>query len=485
MQVRGLFTLSILYFIAEIYLNFSIYQQMSFLSTPVHLEILEHQGKIIAGIGLALLLTRMYIAFRIKNLQARHIAQSTINAKTPFLKLLCVCIPISFFVQNQVINYIINQATPENKNTAMLITAVHSTFVPHYTGDNAINVHSEIKPSLLQKTFFPFVDIGNDDFSYQNFSQNASAYKKGAVSCDKSNYYATPGIQRAFQPFIQLSKQSDFRKNEKLHIDHIHAFYYCLLNSEEYLQYHSKQGKSGKQMLKDAFKEYQSASQKFQKSTRYLVSWRLDRAHREWRTQMDNKFRFSTTIKPGLNFKQFVNHPDVRRYYLNEAGDKKAQYPFDKNYDIIHKQQYNTLISNKVLPYYQHLNGKRNMTADQHIIDEHGRQAYKAIIMPMIGFWVSFIVLSLNILILFYGFLTRFSGTFIGAIETCGFLLCIISLFVWKIPKSEPNEHPNIFMKLTYYPSSVITRYYDDIIHQNEKDVYWNQSESDRYHQYK
>ena len=60
MHKIGLGFLTLAYFIIEIVINYQIYNQLSVGSTFISIDVMEFWGKIITGLGMALVLTREF-----------------------------------------------------------------------------------------------------------------------------------------------------------------------------------------------------------------------------------------------------------------------------------------------------------------------------------------------------------------------------------------------------------------------------------------
>ena len=60
-QARNLIILTVVYFVIEIIVNFSVYRQLSISSDRFTAETMEFWGKGIAGVGLALICTRFLL----------------------------------------------------------------------------------------------------------------------------------------------------------------------------------------------------------------------------------------------------------------------------------------------------------------------------------------------------------------------------------------------------------------------------------------
>lgn len=93
----GLLFFGSLYFIVELILNYSIYQQLAVGSTGYSISVVEYWGKIITGMGMALLLTRALFY---------NPGQLYAETRSSFLVFIFCCvvtIPFSFWLQNYIV----------------------------------------------------------------------------------------------------------------------------------------------------------------------------------------------------------------------------------------------------------------------------------------------------------------------------------------------------------------------------------------------
>ena len=115
-----LFILTIFYFCIELIVNFSIYQQLSSFNDIFTAESMELWGKIISGLGLALILTRLIASIPTLrewvNTSLMYINRRISDKGNIFVLFILVCaisIPTSFFLQNSLT--IIPQNSPASK----------------------------------------------------------------------------------------------------------------------------------------------------------------------------------------------------------------------------------------------------------------------------------------------------------------------------------------------------------------------------------
>lgn len=393
---KSLAILTIGYFILELLLNYQIYKQLSYSSSSVTTLILEHWGKIISGCGLALFITRLGV----KDSEL----PSTKSPIIVFLVCAIICIPVCFWFQNWLINYVTNQATDSDKNKALLILATHSTLVPHYDIHNAVytledfadkkNNDPQKMLSWWQKTIYP-ISPKEKNFSPTFYKHEANFYQvaRRCTQQPESNLYIHKGIDKAFFSYISLNNPL----KEKLYKEQIKVFYTCLYNDPIYYAGHAPIDPAIAQ-INSFYSSYRSSNADYNKYAKYLSKDRLDN---EWRKKINEQLGFSSTLPPNLSFYEFIHYPDVKRYFFAHVPTdlkKEIIYPYDKDYP----EKYKQLLISK-FPDIILTEDKKNTEITLEIPDtsmppeDKRKQAYKAIVMPVIGIGMSAFFLILNV----------------------------------------------------------------------------------------
>lgn len=384
---KALIALTVMYFIIEIVVNFSIYKQLSVTSDIFIAESMELWGKIITGLGLGLIATRFAINKFGK------------NTYITFLACCIVTIPISFGLQTLLINYVVDSAEAEDKNKALLVVATHGTFVPFY------NTTHWIKPpewTARNSFIYPFGRMRS--YKYANFWESRERELRRVSECAQKtseNTGLVKGVDKAFFPYTALL--SDI--NESAYKQMITDYYMCAFEDPKYFEEHTRSTLNQTEIIVNLYYQFYMKAEKeyntYKDYTRNLKEAKKI-ADERWRNAMDAFFGHKTTITPGLINLGFSNHPDVKRWYIEKTGITDL-YPGDKNFeeDLMDIVEENLPYS--AIPAYANATGEQSeqyleLTAEQ--IDEQGRKAYKAVVMPFIAMGLSAFFLLLNIILL-------------------------------------------------------------------------------------
>ena len=384
---KALIALTVMYFIIEIVVNFSIYKQLSVTSDIFIAESMELWGKIITGLGLGLIATRFAINKFGK------------NTYITFLACCIVTIPISFGLQTLLINYVVDSAEAEDKNKALLVVATHGTFVPFY------NTTHWIKPpewTARNSFIYPFGRMRS--YKYANFWESRERELRRVSECAQKtseNTGLVKGVDKAFFPYTALL--SDI--NESAYKQMITDYYMCAFEDPKYFEEHTRSTLNQTEIIVNLYYQFYMKAEKeyntYKDYTRNLKEAKKI-ADERWRSAMDAFFGHKTTITPGLINLGFSNHPDVKRWYIEKTGITDL-YPGDKNFeeDLMDIVEENLPYS--AIPAYANATGEQSeqyleLTAEQ--IDEQGRKAYKAVVMPFIAMGLSAFFLLLNIILL-------------------------------------------------------------------------------------
>ena len=401
----GVFVLTLLYFGVEIFINHTLYNQLSVSSDYFTIESLEMWGKIITGLGIALALLKLS---RIKE-----------NSIPVFLTLCIPSIFISFVLSNYIINKVVNSADESQINKSLLVMPVRSTIVPHYDFSMASYPTDNLEELTTFKALtYPFRDREKTtSLSYVTYKANFMELAENCKNIGENNLGIHSKIDKAFFAISALNSKID----ENLYKKTIKEYYSCLYSDPNYRNNHS----NGKAMpiggLKEMYKQYQKATVEYNKALNSLglrriakktekEQWR-QKADNEWRKEMDEFFGFKTTLMPNNYWESFVRTPDVRRYYLAKANNKEALYPFDENYQETFKEKITSSFPDSIIPLYK----DESLIYDLSDKEENamriaaGKKAYKAAIMPIVGMGLSAFFLVFNLLILILSVAARTS----------------------------------------------------------------------------
>ena len=411
------------YFILEIVINLMIFKQLSIKSDFFTIEAMEFWGKIITGLGAALMLVR-YCYFRADYVKTRP-KDSPLDSVFLLLSVCVITIPLSFIAQNQLISYMVKNATEDDRNKAVLVTAVHSTLKPHFIGDNTSNE----KPSTFQKLINPI--INTKDRFLDGYSKKEILYMNASIACTPISEKALGVYSNTDKAFFAYNAMKEPMR-ESLYKSIISDYHTCLYDNEEY----SEDSVIGNAFpnkhwnIIGAYKEYRKASRQYDidvsvekmmaKSSNSPEVFKDQKKELDikWRENMNDFLGFESTLKPMLTESEFVRHPDVKKYFVSKANNAEYIYPYDAEFDekkdeLIRLKLPHAVIPTYIdssgealganMPVYRNSKGEKQWVGDDiEITDElilkRGELAYKAIIMPQVALGLSMLFLIFNAL---------------------------------------------------------------------------------------
>lgn len=404
--IPSLVLLTFLYFIVELIVNASIFLQLSGLSDAHLSEAMELWGKIIAGFGLGLLFTR-YIIIRNQKMLAAKNHRVSRGLTLIFFFLVCIfTIPASFILQNKLISYVVDNSSDEDRNKAILIMATHGTIVPFYSTEHKATK----KPlSTLDKLFLSFYNEDNrkhGKYSKEALDELAIVAPCSAIAADSLGI--TNSVDKAFFPYLSLLSDID----ESVYKNTVNDYYSCNFQDRAYLKEHLPKEIARTDVLEKAFREvFVPAVNEYDTYKRYKFSLSRAKAEadKQWREALNEKLGFKTTIKPKYEYGYFVNHPDIKRWYIKKTGIKDV-YPVGESY---YNDGLKFVLKNLpalAIPAYIDETGERSELSKKlsdEQISEVGKKAYKAIVMPFIAIGLSAFFLILNTLLAIDMFIKR------------------------------------------------------------------------------
>lgn len=458
LKVLGVLTAA--YFIVEIIINHAVFRQMSYSGSFFSITSMEFWGKIVTGLGLALIISRLCATNRFLN----NLIWKKTNYKTApcffgtlkvFILACIVTIPLSFFLQNKLIDYIVDSSTSEDRNKAMLVMAAHSTVSPFFKP--IIHDNSKAK-ELLEETKvaknnednkpkynptaeqegFDLVDIIKPEkateigswrkalypFVYNRYAIHSSYvreqdfFSRASLACSHIGQEAfgdMSPLDKVFFPYFSFKNKID----ERRYVEAIKQNAICLIDDKTYRLYLLNNVFSFKSALAKMHKELYIAS-----ANEYITYARIDkqRADKEWRKRMNEFYGFPTTIDPSGEWPTyFFNHPDTVRYYEKMTGFKNLHPTGDhfeervKRYMLYHADEFilpgytptqmdtiNTPVDADMTP----LVGPR-LEVSAEMKDEMGKSAYKSVILPIVVLGLSAVFLIINTLLFLHGWASK------------------------------------------------------------------------------
>lgn len=430
------------YFIIEIVINYNIYNQLSYSSSLMAIESLEFWGKIVTGIGLSLVITRLTVVSPAMLERDAGLASRIKNPLKTFFCLCAICIPLSFFLQNKIINSIVESSTPDQQNRALLASTVQKTIVPHYDFSNTSS--PEVIDPLLphQKFMYPVSSKPNSSFNsadddYYKYKRHYDAAVKKCVPASRDALGMQSSLDRAFFAYSALDTVPEKAEVYKVAItDH----YECLLSTPAFQDTHTNNVPYNKSVIVDMYNSYFVPGLA---EWKYGAGYSRAAADKAWRKRANQLFGFKTTIKPYANmgaderFDYFTTHRDVRRFYNENTGpDAKDLYPFDEGFNERKTAFIVSKLPQALIPTYLNYTPSASSDTGYELADKPleastppapnegdyevvGKAAYKAVVMPMVAMALSAFFLIFNIIVFTFSVVKRRSSTKVAVTYLC------------------------------------------------------------------
>ena len=473
--------LSFAYFVVELIINYSIYQQLSHYSNLMAIDALEFWGKIVTGLGMALIITR-FVSVRSAQ-GGSH--ESSPNLMKVFRNLCVICIPLSFFLQNQIINKIVESSTPDMQNRALLVANTQKTIVPYYDFSNTSSSQSVVVLQPHEKLLYPFNSKANsafnnvhkDYYEYQHYYRIAN---EGCLPDSREALGMQSGVDRAFFAYAALktAPQNAFKYKAA-----IKKHYECLFETRAFVRTHTKNMPYKRSVLVDMYEDhFVPGSIQWHEATRHSKA----SADRVWRASANDLFGFKTTIKPyastddDARLLYFVNHPDVRRFYNKIGPDAESLYPYDDGFE---EKQVAFIMKNlleSLMPNYSDYIASADSEGgyilaevpigganDDPNVDpsEAGKSAYKAVVMPMVAMGLSAFFLVFNVVLFVFSIIRRRVSSTAAAL----YLLAVVILStIYPILPAVSSLNDNILMhdqslkaQWLYHQETMLSKLYD------------------------
>lgn len=410
-----LFILTIFYFCIELIVNFSIYQQLSSFNDIFTAESMELWGKIISGLGLALILTRLIASIPTLrewvNTSLMYINRRISDKGNIFVLFILVCaisIPTSFFLQNSLISYVVKNSTAEDRNKAILITAAHNTLVPFYNMQQWGSDKST-KITTSDRLLMPFVD--SVSFGHAHYKASEKVFIELSKPINKKaeeRLDIHSKTEKAFFSYKALNTNID----EELFKSVIKDSQLALYDDEKYTADQSEKLHSQDALISSLFfGKYAEADRRYDGYKKYKGNLTKAKAEadKQWREGMNEALGFKTTLRPNTNWNDFSHHKDIKKWFEKETGIVDL-YPLDPDFEKKFLARVKNDLPGAIIPAYMNTTGEpseqyKRLTDSE--VAEQGAKAYKAVVMPIIALGVSALFLILNIILLVRSFLDR------------------------------------------------------------------------------
>lgn len=486
-------TYTAFYFGIEIFINLLIFKQLSVQSDFFTIEAMEFWGKVITAVGAALLITKMQIAgFQPKSwidFNSHHPVAATIV----FIGWILVLIPVSFVAQNVLINKLVEDSTDEQRNHAILVVAAHGALKPYFH-PNLEN--KDETPTGFQKFSSLFLD--RKDAFHTSYTNDEQLFVLAAKGCNANSELildAKTKLEKAFFAYNAYKEPS----KEPLYQQAITDYYKCLLDDKSYADRNVSAPAFDDSKFQEFYSEYTKGSVEYEDHASWMRratrsrSWKnkyQEGLDAEWSKGTRKLLGFKSDIPPNLPYNDFVRHPDIKKYFLKKTkGKYKDTYPFDEGFDEEAKLKFietiKDFLPNTAIPTYTNIGemeplGKQidygksyagdKIEVSDTDIEESGKRAYKAIIMPMVALGTSLSFLIINVLaslaFIVRLLVRRATGQDPKGLTALVLLTAIIAVVVIPDKQLDPNleiTNRNTFMKVIYYYESHVTKVFDVI----------------------
>ena len=333
-----------------------------------------------------------------------------------FLGLL-ICIPLSFYLQNKLIETMVDNSTAEERNRAILIINTQVTMKPHYNPLITIDK----KPTTMNKLLLPIG--GMKDSFIHNYEQKQNVLFSASKKCIEGSgemLGVISNIDKAFFAYNALNSPMQ----EQLYKDTIIYYHSCLLSNGTYLKLAIPTPEFDDTKFRKFYEKYQNktrvyyeANAKAEKSIWSSVA--KEKVYKEWLKGVSKTLGFESTLSPYLNYDQFVRDPDIQKYFRKKAKPEELSLipysdGFEESLRLKMAEPLKELLPNTAIPTYisegddeplgnfikypkKYQGEKAEVTQEQ--IEHSGKQAYKGIVMPIVALGASLTFLLLNIVI--------------------------------------------------------------------------------------
>ena len=417
MYWEALWWLTGVYFVIEVVINIIVFKQLSIKSDFITIEGMEFWGKIITGVGAALAFTKIFYALKSQfGFGDDEYYYATESLKVMFLGLL-ICIPLSFYLQNKLIETMVDNSTAEERNRAILIINTQVTMKPHYNPLITIDK----KPTTMNKLLLPIG--GMKDSFIHNYEQKQNVLFSASKKCIEGSgemLGVISNIDKAFFAYNALNSPMQ----EHLYKNTITYYNSCLLTNATYLklviptpEFDDTKFRKFYEKYLDKTRVYYEANAKAEKSIWSSVA--KEKVYKEWLRGVSKTLGFESTLSPYLNYDQFVRDPDIQKYFRKKAKPEELSLipysdGFEESLRLKMAEPLKELLPNTAIPTYisegddeplgnfikypkKYQGEKAEVTQEQ--IEHSGKQAYKGIVMPIVALGASLTFLLLNIVI--------------------------------------------------------------------------------------
>lgn len=404
---------------------------MSIQSSANEIENLEMIGRFISGIGLALIIMKTGL----------NNSLSTKDYIIGSLSALFMGVIVSFILQSLIVKTIVWSASDEDKVKALLVSQASNTIVPFYadkdhTGDQ--NNERAIDEEQGSET--------NTDPNHFKKKQ----YYINANKCSQADQFehVDTRIGKALFPYHTMNTPL----NEEKLKSSILEFQKCMIDQDQEFLDEKVYGPINKELM-EFYSKYSDEKVEFiaqwtvvrielkqGKISSETANKRFARLEQNWDRKVKAVFGKNSNVTPYLNVEGFFNNPDVKKYIFKATNQNVYYKPNDPKL----KQEYMQKLPEIIFASYDH---QRHLIKELDVkhhsgyvtpieYKEQAKEAYKAIIIPMVVLFFSILFLCLNLVSLV-------SLLFIRIPVISDFVMAIGLIVILGFPLIQKSDSPN------------------------------------------
>lgn len=407
-----LWWITVAYFVVEIFINVTVFRQLSLKSDFLTIESIAFWGKIITGVSAALVFTKTF--YVVEGMFSR--SSYKISSAKVFLLATLALIPVSFYLQNMLIEKMVDGSTADERNRAVLIINTQSTMKPHY------QPATDKKPTVIDKLLSPVGSMKNSFID--GYIQKQNVWFSASSRCIEGAsdlLGVTSNIDKAFFAYNALQVPL----NEALYKDVITKYHSCVFKKPVYQRLMFPNPAFDDSKVRGFYDKYMDKSAEYAKarseaSQSQWGGFALDKVEERWNKGVSKLLGSDADIRPNLTYEEFVQNRDVQAYLKRQVKpENERMVPYSKWFVFELRQKMadasQELLPNTVIPTYisegadkplgmlieypdSYKGEKLDITDKQ--IEESGREAYKAIVMPIVVLGASLVFLLINLIIL-------------------------------------------------------------------------------------
>jgi hypothetical protein len=392
---------------AELVYNRELLDVASGAPTQAAMDKIEWIGRLMAGFGFSMVVWRMFG-------QARDDRHFSFRG---FFWCVFFCLPIMWGLQEILIQSIVKSADSETLQSSLIVMTGRAAMKPSseyvYVGRENIKASDDKeKDERLERT--------ENDVANTACASNLTWMDKETFSRDTKTLWSLFGSLALNDYLMRESLQKKASNFARCRIK-LTPF----ITSRQYSSY-----VKNTEQMKSLYAEYVAGSDQIIKKSK--SGWTV-KEHLEavWRSNVDSYFGFDTSIKWGLSANEFNSHPDVMRMASERAGLKAV--------NVALGQDLNGFRNNLAQGVNFSAEGYKGFMRGGRFY-ESGEQAYKALLVPLIGLSLSLFFGLFNASILIFSVMRRVVGIQPHWLIAVG-LIALAPMYMRSTPLVDTSEH--------------------------------------------